>query len=94
MSTIYDQLVNIKDKLETHYRDMQDMEFTIQQGNLYILQTRNGKEDRRFSRKGGRRYDQRGAYHQGKKPCSVWMPVSWISFFIPCSILKFKKSMP
>ncbi len=40
---IYSQLVNIKDKLETHYRDMQDMEFTIQQGNLFILQTRNGK---------------------------------------------------
>lgn len=40
---IYQQLVDIKDKLETHYRDMQDMEFTIQQGNLYILQTRNGK---------------------------------------------------
>ena len=41
--SIYQQLVAIKDKLETHYRDMQDMEFTIQQGNLYILQTRNGK---------------------------------------------------
>ncbi|MDC7226693.1 MAG: pyruvate, phosphate dikinase [Spirochaetales bacterium] len=40
---IYGQLVDIKDKLETHYRDMQDMEFTIQQGNLFILQTRNGK---------------------------------------------------
>ena len=40
---IYQQLVDIKDKLETHYRDMQDMEFTIQQGNLFILQTRNGK---------------------------------------------------
>ena len=40
---IYGQLVAIKDKLETHYRDMQDMEFTIQQGTLYILQTRNGK---------------------------------------------------
>ncbi|MDR2619392.1 MAG: pyruvate, phosphate dikinase [Treponema sp.] len=40
---IYDQLVGIKDKLEKHFRDMQDMEFTVQQGRLYILQTRNGK---------------------------------------------------
>ncbi len=39
----YQQLVDIKDKLEKHYRDMQDMEFTIQQGKLFILQTRNGK---------------------------------------------------
>ena len=40
---IYKQLVAVKDKLENHYRDMQDMEFTIQQGSLYLLQTRNGK---------------------------------------------------
>jgi pyruvate,orthophosphate dikinase len=40
---IYDQLVGIKDKLEKHFRDMQDMEFTVQQGQLFILQTRNGK---------------------------------------------------
>ena len=40
---MYDQLVAIKDQLEDHYRDMQDMEFTIQQGKLFILQTRNGK---------------------------------------------------
>jgi pyruvate, orthophosphate dikinase len=40
---IYDQLVKIKDRLEKHYKDMQDIEFTIEKGNLYILQTRNGK---------------------------------------------------
>jgi pyruvate,orthophosphate dikinase len=40
---IYRQLVAIKDKLEKHFRDMQDMEFTVQQGELFILQTRNGK---------------------------------------------------
>ncbi|MEW5816157.1 MAG: pyruvate, phosphate dikinase, partial [Spirochaetota bacterium] len=40
---IYSQLVEIRDKLEKHYRDMQDIEFTIQQGQLFILQTRNGK---------------------------------------------------
>jgi pyruvate,orthophosphate dikinase len=40
---IYKQLVHIKDKLEKHFKDMQDMEFTVQQGKLYLLQTRNGK---------------------------------------------------
>ena len=40
---IYDELVQLKDKLENHYKDMQDMEFTIEEGKLYFLQTRNGK---------------------------------------------------
>jgi pyruvate,orthophosphate dikinase len=39
----YRQLVEIRSKLEKHYRDMQDMEFTIEKGVLYMLQTRNGK---------------------------------------------------
>ena len=40
---IYAQLDGYKELLEKHYHDMQDMEFTIQEGNLFILQTRNGK---------------------------------------------------
>lgn len=40
---IYRQLIEIKDKLEKHYTDMQDMEFTIEDGKLFMLQTRNGK---------------------------------------------------
>ncbi len=40
---IYDQFVEISTNLEYHYRDMQDIEFTIERGKLYILQTRNGK---------------------------------------------------
>ncbi|MFP4637161.1 MAG: pyruvate, phosphate dikinase [Spirochaetaceae bacterium] len=40
---IYQQLVDVKDKLERHYKDMQDMEFTIERGTLYLLQTRSGK---------------------------------------------------
>ncbi|NLF31669.1 MAG: pyruvate, phosphate dikinase [Planctomycetes bacterium] len=39
----YSQLVAIREKLEQHYRDMQDIEFTIERGELYMLQTRNGK---------------------------------------------------
>lgn len=43
MPDIYKELFEYQNKLETHYQDMQDMEFTIQQGKLWILQTRNGK---------------------------------------------------
>ncbi len=43
MPEIYNQLNSIQEKLEEHYRDMQDMEFTVQEGKLWFLQTRNGK---------------------------------------------------
>ncbi|MEP0133076.1 MAG: pyruvate, phosphate dikinase [Eudoraea sp.] len=43
MPSIYSELNGYQEKLEKHYRDMQDMEFTIQEGKLWILQTRNGK---------------------------------------------------
>ena len=43
MPEIYQQFIDIANKLEQHYRDMQDMEFTIENGKLYMLQTRNGK---------------------------------------------------
>ena len=39
----YEEFLKIANRLEEHYRDMQDMEFTIQEGKLYFLQTRNGK---------------------------------------------------
>jgi pyruvate, orthophosphate dikinase len=40
---VYNELVAIREKLELHYKDMQDIEFTIQEGKLFMLQTRNGK---------------------------------------------------
>ena len=43
MPEAYKDLCDVKDKLEKHYHDMQDMEFTIQNGKLYMLQCRNGK---------------------------------------------------
>ena len=43
MPALYEQFAAIADRLEKHYRDMQDMEFTIENGKLYMLQTRNGK---------------------------------------------------
>ncbi len=43
MPEVYKQLVDVYHKLENHYKDMQDIEFTIQKGKLWMLQTRNGK---------------------------------------------------
>ena len=43
MPEIYKELDALQTKLENHYRDMQDMEFTVQEGKLWFLQTRNGK---------------------------------------------------
>ena len=43
MPDIYEELAAIREKLEKHYRDVQDMEFTIESGTLYMLQTRTGK---------------------------------------------------
>jgi pyruvate,orthophosphate dikinase len=43
MPSIYQELFEIQSRLEAHYKDMQDLEFTIQKGKLWLLQTRNGK---------------------------------------------------
>src|SRR5499427_5844576 len=43
MPAVFKQLCGVRETLEKHYRDMQDIEFTVQRGKLYMLQTRNGK---------------------------------------------------
>ena len=43
MPDVYNQFCDVAHRLEQHYRDMQDMEFTIENGKLFMLQTRNGK---------------------------------------------------
>ena len=43
MPAVYKELTDVAEKLEAHYRDMQDLEFTVEDGRLYMLQTRNGK---------------------------------------------------
>ena len=47
MPTLYADLCAVREKLEKHYRDMQDMEFTVQEGKLWMLQTRSGKRTAR-----------------------------------------------
>ena len=51
MPDVYKQLCDVRDILEKHYRDMQDIEFTVQQGKLYVLQTRSGKRTAQSSLK-------------------------------------------
>ncbi|HAK98425.1 MAG TPA: hypothetical protein DCP14_03665, partial [Rhodobiaceae bacterium] len=43
MPEVFNQLVDVNLRLENHYRDMQDIEFTVQDGKLWMLQTRSGK---------------------------------------------------
>jgi len=43
MPSIYEELQEVRTRLEEHYGDMQDLEFTVEEGTLYILQTRDGK---------------------------------------------------
>lgn len=43
MPVLFKELMDVQEKLEAHYKDMQDLEFTIQEGKLWLLQTRNGK---------------------------------------------------
>ncbi len=63
MPEVYEQFVNIAQTLENHYRDMQDMEYTIERGNYYMLQTRNGKRTRRCRSEDRCRSGQRGHDH-------------------------------
>ncbi|NEX94282.1 pyruvate, phosphate dikinase [Caulobacter sp. 17J65-9] len=51
MPEVFAQFVAVVNKLEKHYRDMQDIEFTVEQGKLYMLQTRNGKRTAKASLK-------------------------------------------
>ena len=47
MPDVHQEFVEVTKQLETHYKDMQDIEFTIENGKLYLLQTRNGKRTAR-----------------------------------------------
>ena len=61
MPKVYQQLERVREKLERHYRDMQDMEFTVENGKLYMLQTRTGKRSPCGCFSHGRGHGQREA---------------------------------
>ena len=58
MPEVFAQLNDVRLKLEKHYRDMQDIEFTVQQGKLYMLQTRTGKRTAAAALENRGRYGQ------------------------------------
>ena len=64
----YDELVDIMARLEGHYRDMCDIEFTIEQGHLWMLQTRVGKRTARGRLPHRGRPRRRGRHHRGGGP--------------------------
>ncbi len=66
MPAALEQLYEIRETLEKHYRDMQDVEFTIEDTKLYMLQTRNGKRTAPAALQDGRRHGGRGPHHQGR----------------------------
>ena len=65
MPEVYQQFVDISSRLEKHYGDMQDMEFTIENGKLYMLQTRNGKRTAQAALKVAVDSGRRRRLHQG-----------------------------
>ena len=66
MPDVYNQLRDITSRMENHYRDMQDFEFTIQEGKLYMLQTRNGKRTGLAAVASGDRHGGGRPDHQGR----------------------------
>ena len=62
MPEVYKQFLNISQLLEKHYHDMQDMEFTVERGKLFMLQTRNGEAHCRRCSESCRRYGGRRPY--------------------------------
>ena len=61
MPEAFDQLVDTLDRLEAHYRDLQDIEFTVEEGTLYLLQTRTGKRTAAAALRSRRRWSTRGS---------------------------------
>ena len=63
MPEVYRQLTGIAHQLEMHYRDLQDIEFTVEEGRLFLLQTRNAKRTPMAAVKGGGGHGRRGPYY-------------------------------
>ena len=84
MPEVYDQFVEIATRLENYFRDMQDMEFTIEDGHLYMLQTRNGKRTAQAALQIACDLVDEGMITRRKLSCA-WSPSSWIPCCIPSS---------
>jgi pyruvate,orthophosphate dikinase len=81
------QLYDIQDRLEKHYKDMQDIEFTIEKGTLYMLQCRVGKRNGVAAVRMAVGHVQRKAHRRRHRPVMRVAPNQlWSSFSCPCSI--------
>ena len=89
---VYNQLREITTMLEKHYRDMQDFEFTIQDGKLYMLQTRNGKRTGPAAVRIAVEMVEEGLIRR-KKPCCASIRSSSISSCTRCSIPPPRRSL-
>src|SRR5437870_9830433 len=87
MPECYKQLREITDRLERHYRDMQDFEFTIQENRLYMLQTRNGKRTGKAAVKIAADMVKEGQSPLRKPSCAS-NRCNWINCCIPFSTRK------
>ena len=91
MPEVYEQFVGICHTLEDHYRDMQDMEFTIEDRKLYMLQTRNGKRTAKAALKIACDLVDEGMIDE-KKAVKMIDPRTWIHCFILSSMLLHLRS--
>ena len=69
MPEAHEQLMEILRTLETHYKDMQDTEFTVEEGQLYMLQTRNAKRPAQAAVRFAVRRGRRGAADHARRRC-------------------------
>ena len=80
MPEVYPQLLDSRcDQLEQHYRDMQDIEFTVEEGTLYMLQTRNGKRTAPAAVRIAVDMVEEGLIDREDAPCCGSTPASSIS---------------
>ncbi len=81
----YEELLETKDRLEQHFRDMQDLEFTVERGKLFLLQTRTGKRTAAAAVRIAARWSTKDSF-RATKPSTASRPTSSISFCTRSSI--------
>jgi hypothetical protein len=91
MPKVYEQLRDITWKMEKHYRDMQDFEFTIQDGKLYMLQTRNGKRTGLAAVRVAIDMVAKASSRR-KKPSSASSPTSFTTSWFRASLKRARRS--
>ena len=92
MPELYAELVEIRNSLEKHYTDMQDIEFTVQDGKLWMLQTRTGKRNGAAAIKMAVDMANEGMIDKKRLSCALNQN-NWMNCFIPCWIW-IQKIMP